>query len=180
MKLYGVSLSKLLSGETCMVFSNYERNLIYRKSIIDWKDIIEPDFFEQLNLIDWQAIFIILFKCHRNHQFSLTQTLVAIRQYGLFLFLIKKHPYVRMVPNQEIDVVLHAHLANIHQFETDCQNLFGVCIKHIPEFGIGKDSEQLEWQLAFTQTQKLFELNFGQGSMGKSTAACCEILLNCG
>jgi hypothetical protein len=160
-----------------MIFSSYQLNSIHRVSVAYWQDIVEPDFFEKLNLIDWQAIFIRLLQSHKSHKWSLIQALFAIRQYGLLLFLIQKYPDERIVPNQEIDAVLHVHLANIHQFEKDCQNLFNVCLKHVPEFGLGREAERIEWQLAFTQTQKLFELNFGQGSMGRSTAACCEILV---
>ncbi|MBH8555380.1 hypothetical protein I8751_24145 [Nostocaceae cyanobacterium CENA357] len=108
---------------------------------------------------------------------SVIQALLAIQQYRRLLFLIQKYPYIRMVPNQEIDTVLHAHIANIHQFEEDCQNLFSVYLQHVPNFGVTGEAERLEWQLAFAQTQKLFELNFGQGAMGNSPAACCEILL---
>ncbi|WGV25455.1 hypothetical protein [Halotia branconii] len=109
---------------------------------------------------------------------DVTQALSAIKQYVMLLFLIQKYPHIRMVPSQEIDAVLHAHTANIHQFEEDCQNLFSACLQHIPDFGIKEEAERLEWQLVFAQTQELFELNFGQGAMGNSPAACCEILLN--
>lgn len=153
-------------------------NLIQTFPIISWQYIVEPSFFDKLKSIEWQAIFMILIKSKAGENMSVIQALFAIRQYGLFLFLIQKYPYLRMVPNQEIDAVLHAHIANIHQFEKDCQSLFSICLKHVPEFGVREEAERLEWQLAFTQTQKLFELNFGQGTMGRSAAACCEILLN--
>ncbi|MEH1975881.1 MAG: hypothetical protein V7L02_22250 [Nostoc sp.] len=146
--------------------------------IISWEDIVEQSFFEKLKNIEWQAIFLSLVKSKQGQNLSVSQALFAIRQYGLFLFLIQKYPYARMVPNQEIDAVLHAHKANIHQFEKDCQNLFTVVLKHFPEFGVRGEAERLEWQLAFAQTQELFELNFGHGTMGSSAAACCEILLS--
>ncbi|MUG96963.1 hypothetical protein F7734_33350 [Scytonema sp. UIC 10036] len=153
-------------------------NLIQALFITFWQDTIDRIFFEKLKSIDWQAIFLRLLQCDEGQNLSVLQAIFAIQQYGLFLFLIQKYPYIRMVPNQEIDAVLHAHIANTHQFEKDCQTLFNVCLKHIPEFGVRGEAERLEWQSAFAQTQKLFELNFGQGTMSNSPAACCEILLN--
>ncbi|WP_392476365.1 hypothetical protein [Nostoc sp. C110] len=154
-------------------------NFIQTLPIISWEYIVEQSFLNKLKSIEWQEIFMRLIKSEQGPSLSVKEALFAIRQYGLFLFLIQKYPDARMVPNQEIDAVLHAHRANIHQFEKDCQNLFSVCLKHIPEFGVRGEAERLEWQLAFAQTQKLFELNFGQGTMGISAAACCEILLSC-
>ncbi len=164
-----------------IVFLNirsWKLNLIQTLPITSWEYIVEPSFFKKLKDIEWQAIFMRLIKSYQGQKLSVIQALFAIRQYGLFLFLIQKYPDARMVPTQEIDAVLHAHRANIHQFEKDCQNLFSVCLKHVPEFGVRGEAERLEWQLAFAQTQKLFELNFGQGTMGRSAAACCEILLS--
>lgn len=132
---------------------------------------------ENFKIIDIQAIFQRLIESKEGQELAIKQALCSIQQYGLLLYLIKKYPYARIVPNQEIDAVLHAHMADINQFEKDCQNLFGVYILHIPEFGMRGEIERLEWQLTFAQTQELFELNFGQGTMGSSPAACCEILL---
>ncbi|MBD2775242.1 hypothetical protein [Iningainema tapete] len=135
-------------------------------------------FFAQLKVIDWQTIFLRLMSSDEGQKFTLMQAAIAIRRYGLFLFLLQKYPHLKMVPNQEIDAVLHAHIANAHQFQEDCQNLFNVCLKHVPEVGLGGEVEQQEWLLTFAHTQTLFEQNFGQGAMGSSVAACCEILLN--
>jgi hypothetical protein len=154
-------------------------NLIQKGSLPNWQCYIEQTFFEKLKLIQWKEIFARLLESNEDQNLSSTQVLLAFQKYERFLFLIRKYPYVRMVPNQEIDSVLHAHIANIHEFERDCQNLFSVCLKHLPGFGSGGDAERLEWQLAFSQTQELFELNYGQGTMGISAAASCEILWNC-
>ncbi|MDF5721411.1 MAG: hypothetical protein PUP91_13220 [Rhizonema sp. PD37] len=133
-------------------------------------------FFQKLKVVDWQAIFLRLTSSHERHKFTLTQNVLVIRQYRLFLFLLHEYPSLKMVPNQDIDAVLHAHTADVSQFEKDCENLFGVFLQHIPEVG-RKEAERKEWLLTFARTQTLFEQNFGQGAMGSSVAACCEILL---
>ncbi|MEA5568564.1 hypothetical protein [Anabaena sp. UHCC 0399] len=138
---------------------------------------VEPNFWQKLKFIDWLRIFLRLVKSDHSQKFSIIQALSAIRKYGLFLLLLQKYPNTRIVPTQEIDAVLHAHMANVDQFERDCRKLFNVSLFHIPEFGLRGDNERLEWQLIFAQTQELFELNFGQDSMGNSPPACCEILL---
>ncbi|MBD2776442.1 hypothetical protein [Iningainema tapete] len=143
-----------------------------------WQLIVGKPFFEQLKVVDWQSIFLRLIRSEEGKKFTLTQNVLAIRRYGLFLFLLQKYPNLKMVPNQEIDAVLHAHMADSHQFQEDCQNLFSVCFTHVPEVGLRGEVERQEWLLAFAHTQTLLEQNFGQGAMGSSVAACCEILLN--
>jgi hypothetical protein len=113
----------------------------------------------------------------QNQKLSIIPALLAIRKYGLFLILLQRYPHIRIVPTQEIDAVLHAHMANIEQFEKNCQKLFNLSLNHIPEFGLRGENERLEWQVIFIQTQELFERTFGKGSLGNSPPACCEILL---
>ncbi|WP_414542608.1 hypothetical protein [Nostoc sp. CCY0012] len=144
-----------------------------------WKYIGNKKNLDTFRMIDWAAIFFRIIKSEARQKMNTIQVLLAIRQYILFLFLIQKYPDIRMVPNQQIDVVLHAHMANLQQFEQDCLYLFNTCLQHIPDFGVMGEAERLEWQLAFAQTQELFELNYGQNTMGNSPAACCEILLGC-
>jgi hypothetical protein len=138
---------------------------------------VEPNFWRTFKFINWVAIFLKLVKSDQIRKLGIIPALLAIKKYGLFLLLLQKYPNKRIVPTQEIDAILHAHMANLDQFERDCQKLFNASLHHLPEFGLRGDNEYLEWQLIFAQTQELFELNFGQGSMGNSPAACCEILL---
>jgi len=137
----------------------------------------QPNAWQKLQLIDWLKIFLRLVNSEQIQKFNIFQAFFAMRKYGLFLLLLQKYPNIRIVPNQEIDAVLHAHMADIDQFAKDCQKLYNTSIHHIPEFGLRDNDERLEWQLIFAKTQVLFELNFGQGAMGDSPPACCEILL---
>ncbi|WP_341526024.1 hypothetical protein WKK05_26150 [Nostoc sp. UHCC 0302] len=157
---------------------SYKLNYIQALSVNSWQDTIEETFLENLKKVDFQAIFLRLTKSHKGKYLSVEEALFSLQKYGLFLFLIQKYQFKRMVPNQEIDAVLHAHLSNGHQFERECQHLFSASLKHLPEFGVRGEDERLEWQSAFAKTQELFELNYGEGTMGCSAAACCEILLS--
>lgn len=153
-------------------------NLSNRLPLNYWQAVIDPTFFAQMKAIDWQAIFLRLINSGKSREFTLTQTINAIMQYGMFLSLIQKYPYMRMVPNQEIDAVLHAHIADAYQFEKDCKNLFNANLRHLTEVGIRGEVERQEWLFNFSHTHKLFKQNFGYGAMGSPIPACCEILLN--
>lgn len=151
-------------------------NLPKTLPVNSWQSIVDQTFFEKLKVVDWQAIFLRLMSSNEDLKFTVRQASQAILRYGLFLSLIQKSPHLKMVPNQEIDAVLHAHTADTHQFKKDCQNLFSLCLTHVPEVGIRGEAERQEWLLTFARTHQLFEQNFGQGAMGSSVAACCEIL----
>ncbi|BAZ09840.1 hypothetical protein NIES4071_16530 [Calothrix sp. NIES-4071] len=145
----------------------------------NWQYIADQTFINKLMLIDWQAIFLRLISSNEGKKLTLSQAIVAIEQYGLLLYLISKYPHKKMVPNEEIDVILHAHIANTEQFEQDCINLFDTKLTHVPEVGVRAEERQ-EWLLAFAQTHLLFKRNFGQDAMSSSIPACCELLLSFG
>jgi hypothetical protein len=143
----------------------------------NWQYIADQTFVHKLTSIDWQAIFLSLIKSNQASKWGFHQALVAIEQYGLLLYLISKYPHKKMVPNEEVDAVLHAHIANTQQFEQDCINLFDTQLIHVPEVGTRVEERQ-EWLLTFTHTHSLLKRNFGQDASGSSIPACCELLLN--
>lgn len=152
-------------------------NLLQTLPVNYWQPIVDNAFFEKLKLINWEPIFLRLMSDSEGEKMTFTEAIAAIWRYAFFLFLIQEYPNLKMVPNQEIDAVLHAHLADNLQFSQDCQNLFNRKLEHVSEFGL-KQAERSEWLLTFTRTQALFESHFGSGAMGNSAVACCEILLN--
>lgn len=156
------------------------KKLEYRNALMlnDRQINTDVDFFNRLKTINWQAIIQRLKNYRESQQFSFEQLIDAIARYGLFLYLIQKYPYIKMVPNQEIDMVLHAHIVDIYQFRLDCQNLFGTYLNHITEVGKGGEAERHRWLQNFSYTQKIFEQNLGIGAMGSHNPACCEILLD--
>ncbi|TWH42755.1 hypothetical protein CAL7102_06431 [Dulcicalothrix desertica PCC 7102] len=142
----------------------------------NWQYIADQTFINKLMFIDWQAIFLRLVSSNEGSKFTLSQAILAIEQYGLLLHLISKYPHKKMIPNEEMDVVLHAHIANTEQFEKDCINLFETKLVHVAEVGTKAEGRQ-EWLLAFAQTHSLFQRNFGQDAIASSIPACCELLL---
>ena len=138
---------------------------------------VDQVFLNKLQIINWLAIIHNLISSDEGWKFTLAQAVIAILRYQLFLFLVRKYPHTRMVPSQEIDAVLHAHIATNQQYEEECKYLFGFSLVHSPGLGTRGEADQREWLLAFAQTREVFEHNFGQGAMGHSSAACCEVLL---
>jgi hypothetical protein len=55
-----------------------------------WQSLTERTFFEKLKMIDWEAIFVRLVKSEECQKLTVKQALLAIQQYGLFLFLLNK------------------------------------------------------------------------------------------
>ncbi|NJM17959.1 MAG: hypothetical protein HC836_39595 [Richelia sp. RM2_1_2] len=170
---YFVEEIKLSQRESS--FYSYSR--VFPLILNYWRTAIDGNFLNRLQTINWQAILQRLIISDESRQFSLLENIVAIARYGLFLSLRQKYPYIKMIPNQEIDLVLHAHIADIYQFRLDSQNLFGTDLNHMTEVGKGGEAERQKWLQNFSYTHKIFEQNFGSGAMGSDVAACCEILL---
>lgn len=141
-----------------------------------WQTCVDMDFFDRLRTIDWQAIFYRTINSDESQHLTLIQIITAIAKYGLFLSLIHRYQYMKVVPTQELDLVLHAHMLDTYKFKIDCQTLFGTRLNHIAGVGRG-EAERQEWLKNFSYTCYLFEQNFGKGTMDNSIAACCEILL---
>jgi hypothetical protein len=136
---------------------------------------VDYSFLKKLQTLDWQTIRHHLLNSDEGRDFTRAQAARAIWQYGLFLLLAQKYPGIRLVPTEEIDAVLHAHIATDRQYHDDCQTLFGGFVHH--SAGRGTRGDRAEWLEAFDRTKQLFEKTFGRGAMGYSTPAACDILL---
>jgi hypothetical protein len=136
---------------------------------------VDYSFLKKLQTLDWQTIRYHLLNSDEGRDFTPAQATRAIWQYGLFLFLAKQYPSMRLVPTEEIDAVLHAHIATDRQYQDDCQTLLGGCVHH--SAGLGTRGDRKEWLEAFDRTKQLFEKTFGRGAMGHSAPAACDILL---
>jgi hypothetical protein len=101
----------------------------------------------------------------------------ANQKYLRLLLLAKDCPDVRLVPNHEIDEILHAHLADEGKFDKDCQKFFGTNFNVTHNAGFGTQGDREEWLDAFDQTKTLFEARFGVGTMGNSRPAACNLLI---
>jgi hypothetical protein len=137
--------------------------------------VVGYSFLKKLQTLDWKTIRYHLLNSDEGRDFTRAQAARAIWQYGLFLFLARQYPGIRLVPTKEIDAVLHAHIATDRQYQDDCQILFSTSLHH--SVGLGTRGDRAEWLEAFDLTKKLFEKTFGRGAMGYSTPAACDILL---
>lgn len=136
---------------------------------------VDYSFLKKLQTLDWQTIRYHLLNSDEGRDFTPAQAARAIWQYGLFLFLAQQYPGMRLVPTEEIDAVLHAHIATHQRYQNDCQTLLGGCVHH--SAGRGTRGDRAEWLEAFDRTKQLFEKTFGRGAMGHSAPAACDILL---
>jgi hypothetical protein len=117
-------------------------------------------FEEKLEQLDLEPIAFQLMhsgEAEWTHQ----RTMQAIAQYKQFLYLIYLYPNHSLVPTQDIDRVWHHHILDTMKYAQDCQLLFGRFIHHFPYFGQRGESDRQALQIAFKQTQALFQEHFG-------------------
>lgn len=115
---------------------------------------------------DWFAIVLKLMNSSEQ-SFTLWQSIVAIRQCFRFLMLVVHYPEACLVPNKEIDAVIHILEQN---------PLFNRYFNHQPGLGTRGEADHQKWLQAFRATRELFEHHFGIGSMGKAQPAHCEMV----
>ena len=122
--------------------------------------ITAQTFEEKLEQLDLEPIAFQLM--HSNEaEWTYQQTMQAIAQYRKFLSLIDLYPNRSLVPTQDIDLVWHHHILDTMKYAEDCQMLFGRFIHHFPYFGLRSESDRQNLQMAFKQTQALFQEHFG-------------------
>jgi hypothetical protein len=114
----------------------------------------------------WFAVVLKLMNSN-EHSFTLWQSIIAIYQCFRFLLLVVQYPEVRLVPNKEIDAVIHI---------LEQTPLFNRYFAHQPGLGTRGEADRQKWLQAFRATRELFEHHFGIGSMGKTQPAHCEIV----
>lgn len=121
-------------------------------------------FTQILVRINWLAIVAGLTSSDQQ-PFTLWQSIGAIRQCIRFLALILQYPEACLVPNKEIDAVIHI---------LEQQLWFNRYFDHQPGLGTRGEADCQKWLQAFELTRQLFERHFGLGSMGKVQPAHCE------
>lgn len=88
---------------------------------------------------------------------------IGIQYYKNFLFLNKKylpsHPVIP--PLLEVDEIWHHHILDTRQYHADSMAIFGYYFHHYPYFGARGDEDLQNLGIAFEESQKLYELEFG-------------------
>jgi hypothetical protein len=84
-------------------------------------------------------------------------------QYQKYLFLVCKYRgKVQFSPSLGMDIVWHAHILDTMAYHRDCQQLFGIYIHHYPYFGVRSEEDRENLEKAYSNTQKLFLIEFGE------------------
>jgi hypothetical protein len=125
--------------------------------------ITAQTFEEKLEQLDLEPIAFQLMHSGEA-EWTYQRTMQAIAQYKQFLYLIYLYPNHSLVPTQDIDRVWHHHILDTMKYAQDCQLLFGRFIHHFPYFGLRGESDRQNLQIAFKQTQALFQEHFGVDS----------------
>ncbi len=56
----------------------------------------------------------------------------------------------------------HAHILDTMAYHKDCQYLFGRYIHHYPYFGVRSEEDRENLEKAYSNTQKLYLIEFGE------------------
>lgn len=118
-------------------------------------------FTDKLKQLDLGPIAYKLMHPSEGEGWTYQETNRAIARYLRFLYLIYLYPNRQLVPTQDIDRVWHHHILDTMQYAQDCQMLFGRFIHHFPYLGQRGESDRQALQIAFKQTQALFQEHFG-------------------
>jgi hypothetical protein len=100
----------------------------------------------------------------------------AMVRYQQFLFLVQHYPDQKLVPDQETDLVLHAHL-DTPQYTQNCQTLFGTELIHENGFGTRGEADRLSWLERFNRTKELIKQHFNWSKLDMLKPAYCVIQL---
>ena len=89
-----------------------------------------------------------------------------------FLYLSNLYDDKVIVPSKDIDTFWHTHILDTQKYMSDCENLFGRYIHHFPYFGMRGESDRIELEKAFRETEELFLLHFGESPVNAGIADC--------
>ncbi|WP_414526956.1 glycine-rich domain-containing protein [Nodularia chucula] len=117
-------------------------------------------FLQKLEVLDLEPIAFLLMHPEKGCGWTREQTVRALKQYVIFLFLMYVYPHNKIIPTQEIDAVWHSHLLDTAKYKEDCQMLFGRFINHFPYAGLMDEVDRNDWEVAFAETQVLFAEHF--------------------
>jgi hypothetical protein len=131
-------------------------------------------FQKRIELINFQSIARIL---RVEHQWSRLRIEKEIDRYKQLLFLLYCHPSERIVPDREIDQVVHAHIATGDQYLSDCRTLFNRTVDHEPGFGRRGHTDRLAWLRTFNRTQVRLKQHFYKASTTQQSPAYCVLSL---
>lgn len=93
---------------------------------------------------------------------SQAQVNEAEKWYRRFLELGVRYPDAPIVPNFPIDTFWHQHILDTRAYAADCDAIFGELLHHYPYFGLNGPEDAANRDAAFVETNRLYELHFGE------------------
>ena len=132
----------------------------------------KTSFNEFSRNLDLESIKFSLTQREDGPSWSLVKTEVLEIWYRRFLYLSSIYSDKVIVPSKEIDIFWHTHILDTQKYMSDCENLFGKYIHHFPYFGMRGEKDRRNLEKAFSETEKLFLLHFGESPLSSDIADC--------
>jgi hypothetical protein len=106
------------------------------------------------------TIYALMRDCERC-EWTDERATQAVTHYMMFLLLIEYYPDIRLTPTWEIDRVWYQHMySDTHQYERDCQMLFGCMIHQISNVGFYDNWQNKYHSKDCQSTKALFKKHF--------------------
>ena len=130
-------------------------------------------FFDEFSSnLDLESIKFSLTQRDDGPNWTLSKTELLEVWYRRFLYMSYLYHEKIIVPSKDIDTFWHTHILDTKKYMSDCDNLFGRYIHHFPYFGMRGESDRLELEKAFRETEELFFLHFSESPISVGIADC--------
>jgi hypothetical protein len=140
----------------------------------DMLELTDAGLDESVVLLDFSKLTWKLLHNDEGTNLAADEVELAEREYRRFLTLKRLYPQRELVPNKLVDAFWHAHILDTRSYQADCQKVFGYYLHHYPYFGIHDADDRKALDDAFAETQRVYELHFGNNPAVDSDAARCK------
>ena len=129
--------------------------------------------FDEFNCnLDLEPIKFSLTQREEGASWSLDKTVMLEVWYRRFLYLARLYPEKAIVPSKDIDIFWHTHILDTQKYMADCETLFGKYFHHFPYFGMRGKKDRSNLEEAFSETDELYLLHFGESPLSTGIADC--------
>jgi hypothetical protein len=129
--------------------------------------------FDEFNCnLDLEPIKFSLTQREEGAGWSLDKTVMLEVWYRRFLYLARLYPEKAIVPSKDIDIFWHTYILDTQKYMADCETLFGKYFHHFPYFGMRGKKDRSNLEEAFSETDELYLLHFGESPLSTGIADC--------
>lgn len=143
-----------------------------QKNITDTK---VQDIFKKIDNLDLEPIKHKLMNPEEG-AWSLAKCDAVEITYKQYLKLVAVYPNLSIVPSKNDDKMWHAHILDTAKYLEDCMNIFGYFLHHFPYFGVRSEEDKANLAQAFSVTQNLRKLHFGESEKIYPTQSQCNAI----